>query len=71
MPTYFTNLALGIITGLTGASGDLGGIVFLLIARYSGVDYGRVFWIIGVISIAGNILVAWIRPIPKGQLGGR
>ena len=62
---------LGIITGLTGAAGDLGGIVFLLIARYSGIDYGRVFWIIGVITIVGNILVVWIRPIPKGQLGGR
>jgi len=61
----------GIITGLTGAAGDLSGICFLLIARYSGIEYGRVFWIVGVISIAGNFLVSWIRPIPKGQLGGR
>ncbi len=62
---------LGIITGVTGAAGDLGGIIFLLIARYSGDDYGKVFWIVGVITIAGNVLVSWIRPIPKGQLGGR
>ena len=65
------DLFVGIITGLTGAAGDLGGIVFLLIARYSGNDYARVFWIVGVFSIGGNLLVSWIRPIPKGQLGGR
>lgn len=56
---------------MTGASGDLGGIVFLLIARYSGVNYGRVFWLIGVITVGGNVLVSWIRPVPKSQLGGR
>ena len=61
----------GLITGLTGAAGDLGGIVFLLIYRYSETDYARVFWIVGIIIIAGNLLVSWIRPIPKGQLGGR
>ena len=61
----------GLITGVTGAAGDLGGIVFLLINRYSGTDYGRVFWTVGGITLAGNLLVSWIRPIPKGQLGGR
>ena len=66
-----TDMLPGLITGLTGAAGDLGGIVFLLIARYSGIDYGRVFWIIGIITIVGNVLVIWIRPIPKSQLGGR
>ena len=66
-----TDTSPGIITGLTGAAGDLGGIIFLLIARYSGEDYGRIFWIMGVISIVGNVSVSWIRPIPKGQLGGR
>lgn len=66
-----TDRIAGLITGVTGAAGDLGGIVFLLIYRYSGTDYGRVFWIVGIITIAGNLLVSWIRPIPKGQLGGR
>lgn len=61
----------GLITGVTGAAGDLGGIVFLLVHRYSDTDYGRVFWIVGIITIAGNLLVSWIRPIQKGQLGGR
>ena len=66
-----TDSISGLITGLTGAAGDLGGIVFLLIYRYSETDYARLFWIVGIITIAGNLLVSWIRPIPKGQLGGR
>ena len=61
----------GLVTGVTGAAGDLGGIVFLLIYRYNGTNYGKVFWIVGIITIAGNLLVSWTRPIPKGQLGGR
>lgn len=63
--------AEGLITGVTGAAGDFGGIVFLLIHRYSGTDYARVFWIVGIITVVGNLLVSWIRPIPKDQLGGR
>ena len=66
-----TDQVTGLITGLTGAAGDLGGIVFLLINRYSGTDYGRVCWIVGAITVGANLLVSWIRPIPKGQLGGR
>lgn len=68
-----TKSVLGLITGVTGAAGNLGGIVFLLIGRYTdnSADYPKMFWIIGAITIGGNLLVAWIRPIPKGQLGGR
>lgn len=36
-----------------------------------GKNYPKVIWIIGVISIAMNLAVSWIRPIPKGQIGGR
>lgn len=64
-------IVLGLITGVTGAAGDLGGVVFLLIARYSGTAYDRVFLIVGVLIIGCNILVSWIRPVSKGQLGGR
>ena len=66
-----TLIVAGLITGVTGAAGDLGGIIFLLIARYRGDNYGETLWINGVIVIALNLLVAWVRPIPKGQLGGR
>ncbi|KAF2144412.1 uncharacterized protein K452DRAFT_284725 [Aplosporella prunicola CBS 121167] len=62
--------ANGAVSGVTGAAGNLGGIVFAIVFRYNGTGYGRVFWIIGVVSIAVNVAVSWIRPIPKGQLGG-
>jgi len=62
--------ANGIVSGFTGACGNLGGIIFAIIFRYNGTDYPKVFWIIGIISIALNLAVCWIRPIPKGQLGG-
>ena len=63
--------ANGIISGCTGAAGNLGGIIFAIIFRYNGVNYGKVFWIIGVMTIGINLAVSWIRPIPKGQIGGR
>lgn len=63
--------ANGIVSGVTGASGNLGGIIFAIIFRYNGKDYGKVLWIIGVITIAINLSLSWIRPIPKGQIGGR
>ena len=66
-----TNTETGLVTGMTAAAGDLGGLVFLLITRYDGTDYAKSFWVIGAITIGANILVSWIRPLPTGQLGGR
>lgn len=64
--------ANGVISGITGASGNFGGIIFAIIFRYIGAaHYGKTIWIIGVISIALNLCVCWIPPIPKGQIGGR
>ena len=63
--------ANGIVSGCTGAAGNLGGIVFAIIFRYNGKDYGKVFWIIGVMTIAINLCLSWIKPIPKNQIGGR
>ncbi|KAK4690910.1 MFS transporter, NNP family, nitrate/nitrite transporter, partial [Lecanoromycetidae sp. Uapishka_2] len=62
--------ANGIVSGVTGATGNLGGIIFAIIFRYQGKDYEKVFWIIGIITIAINLSLSWIRPIPKGQIGG-
>ncbi|KAI4255212.1 MAG: hypothetical protein LQ352_002693 [Teloschistes flavicans] len=62
--------ANGIVSGCTGASGNLGGIIFAIIFRYNNKDYARVFWIIGIMTIAINLALCWIRPIPKGQIGG-
>lgn len=57
--------ANGIVSGLVGGFGNLGGIVFAIIFRYNGSDYGRSLWLIGVISLAANLAVSWIRPVPR------
>ena len=61
---------VGLVSGATGGIGNLGGIIFSIIFRYNGTQYGRSIWIIGIITICLNLLVCWIRPIPKGQIGG-
>jgi NNP family nitrate/nitrite transporter-like MFS transporter len=54
----------GIVSGLTGAAGNLGGIIFNLIFRFNGVDYHKAYWIIGIISLGLSLSVSWI-PVPK------
>lgn len=61
----------GIISGLVGAAGNFGGIIFAIVFRYNGTDYARVFYIIGAITIGINLAVCWIPPINKRQIGGR
>jgi len=48
----------------------IGGIVFSIIFRYHGTHYGNSIWIIGVMTIVMNLAVCWVKPIPKGQIGG-
>ncbi|CAL3964304.1 unnamed protein product [Diplocarpon coronariae] len=62
--------ANGIISGVTGACGNLGGIIFAIIFRYQGKDFGKTFWVIGVITIGFHLALSSIKPIPKGQIGG-
>ncbi|KAL1969381.1 hypothetical protein VTN77DRAFT_9574 [Rasamsonia byssochlamydoides] len=57
--------ANGIVSGLVGASGNLGGIIFAIVFRYNGVYYGRSSWIMGVICVGVFVAQSWIRPIPK------
>jgi len=67
--------ANGIVSGVTGAAGNLGGIIFAIIFRFDVTGkvahYGKSMWVIGVITMALNLAVCWIRPVPKGQIGGR
>lgn len=65
--------ANGILSGVTGAGGNLGGVVFAIIFRFmdAGTNYAKAFWVIGIIHITLNLSVAWIPPLPKGQIGGR
>lgn len=64
--------ANGILSGLTGAAGNLGGVVFAIIFRFMnhGEDFAMGFWVIGIIHIGLNLAVCWIPPLPKGQVGG-
>ncbi|KAF1968466.1 nitrate transporter-like protein [Bimuria novae-zelandiae CBS 107.79] len=59
--------ANGILSGLVGASGNLGGIIFAIIFRYNGTHYARVFWIMGCIIIGLNCAFIWVPPISKAQ----
>lgn len=62
--------ANGVVSGFTGACGNLGGIVFAIIFRY-GSSYGQAIWVIGVIIVAINVAVCWIKPVPHGLPGGK
>lgn len=65
--------ANGILSGTTGAGGNMGGVIFAVIFRFmgGGKDYAKGLWVIGVIHIGMNLATSWIRPVPKGQIGGR
>lgn len=63
--------ANGVVSGFTGASGNFGGIIFSIIFRYAKGGNPQAIYIIGAITIGLNVLVSWIRPVPKGQIGGR
>ena len=68
--------ANGVVSGFTGAAGNFGGIVFAIIFRYTltpkkTTDYGKTLWIMGIIVIVIQLCVCWIKPVPKGQIGGR
>ncbi|KAK0731559.1 major facilitator superfamily domain-containing protein [Lasiosphaeris hirsuta] len=64
--------ANGILSGLTGAGGNLGGVIFAIIFRFMdhGTNYAKGFWVMGIIHIAVSLGVSWIPPLPKGQVGG-
>ena len=63
--------ANGVVSGFTGACGNFGGIMFAIIFRYEGHNYGRSIWIIGVLIVGLNLATFWIKPLPKGQVGGK
>ncbi|XWW97176.1 hypothetical protein V2A60_005157 [Cordyceps javanica] len=65
--------ANGVVSGVTGAGGNLGGVLFAVVFRFvdHGRGYAKALWIIGVLHIALNLAVCWISPLPRGQVGGR
>ncbi|KAK5635459.1 hypothetical protein RRF57_011171 [Xylaria bambusicola] len=65
--------ANGIVSGTTGAAGNLGGVIFSIIFRFmdNGTNYAKAFWVIGILHIGLNLALCWVPPIPRGQIGGR
>lgn len=65
--------ANGVVSGITGAAGNLGGVIFSIIFRFmgDGTDYAKAFWVIGIIYLFLNIVLCWVSPLPRGQIGGR
>jgi NNP family nitrate/nitrite transporter-like MFS transporter len=53
----------GVMSGLVGAFGSLGGIVFALIFRFE-TETGKAIWIMGAMCIAINVVLAAI-PVPE------
>lgn len=64
--------ANGILSGLTGAGGNLGGVIFSIVFRFmgDGTNYTMGFWVIGVIHVGLTLALSWIPPLPKRQRGG-
>lgn len=62
--------ANGVVSGFTGAFGNLGGIIYAIVFRYNGTNYAKSFIIIGAMSIGMNLPGLLIKPFPKGQIGG-
>lgn len=54
---------------MVGATGNLGGVIFAVIFRHYGKEYHTALWIIGAVSVAINVAVAWIPPVPKVKEG--
>ncbi|KAJ3268995.1 hypothetical protein HDV01_001950 [Terramyces sp. JEL0728] len=55
----------GVVSGMVGAFGNLGGIIFGLVYRFNGTNYFKGTLINGIIILAFHLLVFWI-PI-KGR----
>jgi MFS transporter, NNP family, nitrate/nitrite transporter len=50
----------GLVSGMVGAAGNFGGILFSLVFRFTGTDYGRGLWISGVIILFFHVFILWI-----------
>jgi len=63
--------ANGVLSGTVGAMGNFGGVIFAILFRFHGTNYAESFWIMGCMIIGFNVVMAWVPPLPKGQIGGR
>ncbi|KAI5452803.1 hypothetical protein NCC49_000548 [Naganishia albida] len=56
----------GIMSGLVGATGNMGGVLFSVGYRFT--NYHKGTWILGVVAVAIGVGMTVVRPIPRKQL---
>ena len=49
------------MSGIVGASGNLGGIIFALVYRFQPHPLGKATWICGVVALTVNAVLVVIR----------
>ncbi|KZV71120.1 nitrate transporter [Peniophora sp. CONT] len=54
----------GLTSGIVGAFGNLGGVIFALIFRFQATPVGKAFWVCGIISVGLNTVLTLIR-VPR------
>ncbi|KAK7449734.1 hypothetical protein VKT23_013209 [Stygiomarasmius scandens] len=55
----------GSMSGLVGAFGNVGGVIFALIFRFQAHSTGKPFWISGIFAMGVNLLLTWISVPPR------
>lgn len=63
--------ANGVLSGIIGAAGNFGGVCFAILFRFHGTRYEESLWIAGCMIIGMNLVLCWVRPLPKGKDGVR
>ena len=51
----------GVVSGVTGAAGNAGGVIFCSVFLFYGANYRTALWIIGVCCVCLNLAITWIR----------
>ncbi|GAA5828243.1 hypothetical protein JCM11251_002655 [Rhodosporidiobolus azoricus] len=55
----------GLMGGIVGASGNLGGIVFSTVNRYSTIP--QTIWVAGIVGVAVGLAIAIPHPVPRNK----
>lgn len=63
--------ANGVLSGIVGAAGNFGGVCFAVLFRFHGTRYEESLWIAGVMIVGMNLVLCWVKPLPKGKDGVR
>ncbi|GBE78767.1 Nitrate transporter [Sparassis crispa] len=54
----------GMMSGVVGAMGNLGGVLFALVFRFQPIPYGKAFWIVGIVTVGVNAVLLPVR-VPR------